>query len=322
MITIQAEEKADPNWNKLLLRSAASSIYQTAEMGKHFENLGQKPLFLKFLDQKGEIIGLLLLTLYSRFDQKGKKGKILKKIPGIKKTIYDWSYGPIVFNQELFPEVYSEFGKFLLSKDCRVSGKTNPFLSGDPSVLAKNFLMIEWGTYLIDLRKTKEEIYKKIDKHSGQKNIKRSKNRGVRIEEINENSLIDYVNLKNETINDPYKKIDNSDALRYWRLLKPVGYSGYLAKKDDVVLGGLMFSSFNKLIIEGGVVRTVEDVKKKLYSQDLIKWNIIEWGVENKMKFYDLAGFNPHPQSKKEEGIKRYKEKWGGELRNYWMIRK
>jgi len=83
-----------------------------------------------------------------------------------------------------------------------------------------------------------------------------------------------------------------------------------------------MFSTFNKLIIEGGVVRSVEDFKNKLYSQDLIKWKIIEWGVENNMKFYDLAGFNPHPQSKKEEGINRYKEKWGGEKRNYWLIKK
>ncbi len=322
MISIQVEEKADPNWNKLLLRSTASSIYQTAEMGKHFENQGQKPLFLKFVDQRGEIIGLLLLTTYSRFDNKGKKGKILKKVPGIKKLVYDWTYGPIIFNEELFTEVYSTLGKFLLSNECRISGKTNPFQSVNPSVLSKNFQIIDWGTYFIDLSKTKEEIYKKINKHSGQKNIERSKNRGVQIQEITENSLIDYVNLKNKTMSNLEKKIDISDALRYWRLLKPVGYSGYLAKKDGNVLGGLMFSTFNKLIIEGGVVRSVEDFKNKLYSQDLIKWKIIEWGVENNMKFYDLAGFNPHPQSKKEEGINRYKEKWGGEKRNYWLIKK
>jgi len=322
MISIQVEEKADPNWNKLLLRSTTSSIYQTAEMGKHFENQGQKPLFLKFIDQRGEIIGLLLLTTYSRFDNKGKKGKILKKVPGIKKLVYDWTYGPVVFNEELFTEVYSTLGKFLLSNKCRISGKTNPFQSGNPSALSKNFQIIDWCTYFIDLSKTKEEIYKKIDKHSGQKNIERSKNRGVQIEEITENSLIDYVDLKNKTMSNLEKNIDISDALRYWRLLKPVGYSGYLAKKDGIVLGGLMFSTFNKLIIEGGVVRSVEDFKNKLYSQDLIKWKIIEWGVENSMKFYDLAGFNPHPQSKKEEGINRYKEKWGGEKRNYWLIKK
>lgn len=321
MLTIQVEEKADPNWNKLLLGSTAS-IYQTVEMGKHFENQGQKPFFLKFIDQRGEIIGLLLLTSYSRFDKKGRKGKLLKKIPGIKKIIYDWSYGPIVFNEELITEVYSTLGNFLLSKDVRVSGKTNPFQFGNPSCLSQNFQIIDWSTYLIDLSKTKEELFKKIDKHSGQKNIERSKNRGVYIEEITENSLVDYVNLKNKTMSTPEKKIDINDAINYWRLLKPVGYSGYLAKKDDIVLGGLMFSSFNKLIIEGGVVRSVEDVKNKLYSQDLIKWKIIEWGVDNKMKYYDLAGFNPNPESKKEEGIKKYKEKWGGQERAFYLIKK
>ena len=70
----------------------------------------------------------------------------------------------------------------------------------------------------------------------------------------------------------------------WWKILKPVGYSGFLAKKDNVLIGGIMFSTFNNYIIKGGVARSDYDTKMKLYSQDLIKWNIIQWGIKNRMK--------------------------------------
>ena len=87
-------------------------------------------------------------------------------------------------------------------------------------------------------------------------------------------------------------------------------------------MGGLLFSSFNDHIIEGGVVRSEIDREMKLYSQDLIKWKIIEWGIENKKLYYNFAGFNPNPQSGKEIGIMQYKKKWGGKQYDYWIIKK
>ena len=84
----------------------------------------------------------------------------------------------------------------------------------------------------------------------------------------------------------------------------------------------MFFSYLGKFIIEGGIIRSDEDKKNNLYSQDLIKWKIIEWGIDNKMNFYNLAGFNPNPTSEKEKGILRYKKKWGGEQVLYWLIQK
>jgi hypothetical protein len=40
------------------------------------------------------------------------------------------------------------------------------------------------------------------------------------------------------------------------------------------------------------------------------------------MDFYDLSGYNPHPKSEKEIGIKNYKAKWGGKSHRYWIIKK
>ena len=38
------------------------------------------------------------------------------------------------------------------------------------------------------------------------------------------------------------------------------------------------------------------------------------------MKYYNLSGINPNPESKKEEGIFRYKKKWGGKQYNFWRL--
>jgi len=186
--------------------------------------------------------------------------------------------------------------------------------------LRKKFELKEWGTYIIDLQQSKECLYKKIKKHSGRKNIERSEKKGVTVEEIDEDSLFEYCKLREKksiSIEEKYQ-----EYLKWWRLLKPLGRSGFLAKYKGEVVGGLLFYFFNNTIIEGGVTRSEIDKKNNLYSQDLIKWKIIEWGIKNKMKCYDLAGYNPHPKTKKDEGIKRYKAKWGGKKYSYWFIKK
>ena len=62
------------------------------------------------------------------------------------------------------------------------------------------------------------------------------------------------------------------------------------------------------------------DFSENFYSMDLIHWRIIEWGNKKNFKFYNLAGFNPNPASKKEEGIYQYKKKWGGKRYDYYNI--
>ena len=55
-----------------------------------------------------------------------------------------------------------------------------------------------------------------------------------------------------------------------------------------------------------------QEYDEKLYSQDLIKWEIIRWSKKNNCKYLDLTGASPNPLNEKESGILRYKKKWGG----------
>ena len=197
-----------------------------------------------------------------------------------------------------------------------VHGSTHPLMK----LPELEFKKKQWSTYLIDLEKTKEELFENLSKHNARKNIERSIERGVAIEEITKKNIEEYFSLLNSARLSSGIKGQIEEFYDLWNNLGKLGFGGFLARKDGIPLGGLTFSSFNSYINEWGVARSQKDFNEKLYSQDLIKWKIIEWGLENKMKWYDLSGFNPNPTSKKEEGIMQYKKKWGGLKKDYWII--
>ena len=321
MITID-ESEPDKNWNSRLLESGFGTIYQTKEMKINLEKQKFNPKFLKFINEQGDIVGQLLHYESPRFGKR-IRGKILSKIS--KKLLCKWSYGPIVFDSNYSNKIYEKLGNYLLTNKYTVSGTEHPFSPSGISRLNEKFTLKKWSTFLIDLNISTESLYKNIEKHNGRKNIERSIKRGVTVEEINEKSLIEYHQLLSKMLQEEKREnalLEFDDLLDWWKLFKPLGYSGFLAKKNNKAIGGLLFSFFNNHIIEGLVARSKIDYEEKLYSQDLIKWKIIEWGVKNKMNYYNLAGFNPHPETQKEKGIFNYKKKWGGKKLDYWIIQK
>jgi hypothetical protein len=80
MISIEKNDKPDPKWNDRLVESGLGTIYQAGRMSSSYIDY-TKPVFLTFVNEKGSIVGQLLLNVIPRFEKKGKKGDILKKIP-------------------------------------------------------------------------------------------------------------------------------------------------------------------------------------------------------------------------------------------------
>lgn len=322
MISLEISDNIDKKWNSRLIDSNLGTIYQTKEHGEYLFKINEKPKFLRFLSSNGQIIGQLLLSSSSRFKNKTNTSKFLNKIPISKKNLYRWTYGPLIFNSEHNSEIYSMLGEYFKKEKVKISGSEHPLSHSNTTLLKDHFKIVPWCSFLINLNESKETLYQNIDKHSGRKNIERSIKREVVIEEITDESFGDYIDLlNNERQSTGIELADKEQMYTWWKTFRPIGLSGFLAKKDEKLIGGMMFSFFNQYIIEGLVVRTSEDYLQKLYSQDLIKWKIIEWGVENKMNYYDLAGANPEPVSEKENGIIRYKKKWGGTKYNYHLIR-
>jgi len=322
MISIEVNDTCDEDWNNRLLNSTIGSIYHTKEYAQFVKHKGWSPKFLKFIDQSGKIVGQLLVSTYSRFEKKKDLSKILKFIPGTKKEVCRWIYGPVTFTPEIKNEINLALQKFVQEKNYLVIGSEHPLSKNCFSQMKKSFQITKWGTFLIDLSKDKSTLWQNLDKHSARKNIERSEKRGVFVKEIiNEKDLYDYYELLKETKSKVSWNVKFEEISLLWKSLQPVGFTGFLAKLDEIPVGGILVSYFNKHIFEWGVGRSELDYSKKLYSQDLLKWKIIEWGKENKCNYYDLSGVNPNAKTDKEFKIFRYKKKWGGELIQYQMYK-
>ena len=319
MISIELEEKPDNNWNSRLGNSEFGTIYQTKEYAYAKNLLGANPLFLKFINNAGSVLGQLLILKYPRYDKKGIFGKVLKKIPKTHSEFCKWTYGPVIFNKDSIPKIHEALNNFLISKKCRVLGSEHPLSDVPLTVIGKPFKIKTWSTFLLDLRKGRQSLWNKIDKHSAQKNIERSQERGVQIKKMEKSDYVLYrkmaLDIKNIDSELPVTTLE-----KQWDSLQKVGYTGFFAYENDVPIGGISISYFNGYLNEFNIVRTSRDYSEKLYSQDLLKWKIIEWGIDNKFRYYDLSGINPNPSNKKELGIFRYKKKWGGDLKNYPVI--
>ena len=310
-----------PNdWNRTLLKSPMGNIFNTFEYSEYTKRrLKWNPLYLSILDKKGEILARTVVFEYT--SRTGKKiPNVLNKFVLKFSNKIKWIYGPIIFSEQqnriidYFLEYVNKIGK-------KFDGSLHPFYHYN--ITNRKVKSEKWSTFMIDLQQNKDSIQNQMDKKSVLKNIKRSQERGVKIKEIDNNLIPEYHKLLNEfritSGNTPYQYEDTSEL---WQLLQPLGFKGYLAIKDGKKIGGITFSFFNGFINEWGIARTQRDADEKLYSQDLLKWKIIEWGLKNNQKFYDLSGFNPNPATKKEQGILRYKKKWGGKQYDFWMIRK
>lgn len=298
-------------------------MYQTKEYASYVSTaLGWKPIFIKFVNERGTIIGQVVLSSFSRFKNRRILGKVMKKIPGPKKMVYRWVYGPVLFDLNAKEEICSAFCDYLISKKGRLMGQEHPLTSGILSCMQKPFQISKWSTFLIDLSKTQHVLWQKLDKNSARKNIERSQRRGVYIKEMTKSDLPDFHKLFKETKLKRGSDIDLLSLEILWEKLRPIGFTGFLAYQNENPIGGIMVTYFNRYVNEWGVARSDKDTVSKLYAQDLLKWKIIEWGISKKFRYYDLTGVNPDPGNRKESGIFRYKKKWGGTFVKYNFVRR
>ena len=72
MISLEVTDKPDKNWDNRLLQTFQGTVYQTQECANAAKLLGNEPLFLKFLNNKGKIVGQLMIISHKRFEKKGK----------------------------------------------------------------------------------------------------------------------------------------------------------------------------------------------------------------------------------------------------------
>lgn len=313
MIDVQCNEDVGCDWDSRLQLCSGGTIFHTRAFARfNIKAFDAQSKFLTFVDSKGEIVAQNLCHIVKPVSFKRRLYRYFRQKPA---RLCRWVYGPVIFNKDLALDVEKALSDFLMRQKTPVDATGHPFF---PSAFKSSGTLniTPWATFILDLTRGEEELLASTRKNSVKKNIARSIQRGVTVEKITSENMPDYISIRNKS-----ESKDDLHKLRIqWDELQSTGYHGFLAYKDGEPVGGIAFSSFNQYINEWGIARSRRDKQDNLYSQDLLKWNIIKWGIKNNCRFYDLSGVNPNPANEQERGIYRYKSKWGGKLFHYSKI--
>ena len=327
MINIEISQYPDSSWNKRLMNTEFGAYCQTTEFAKYVKlHRKVQPKFVKFFTESDELVGQLLLFQYNkgqkRLGEKIGRGKlfshVVKLLRFLPKSCY-WSHGPIIFNLNYTNDIFDLLGNYLLKSNFKFQCTSHTLNSNFKFSNSFNFKSKDNHTFIINLQDNIDQIFKNTEKNSVQKNISRSKERGVKITQINSHDdiLVYYNILKKFRKDNDLPPYYYDDVVTGFKITKEAGVKGFLAWHDDLPVGGIIITTFNGYINESGIARTQKDYDEKLYSLELLRWKIIEWGIENKCKYYDLSGVEINNNDPKKLGIHRNKKKWGGKLVAY-----
>jgi len=181
----------------------------------------------------------------------------------------------------------------------------------------------KWASYRVNLLKSEDELWNGLDKSVRKNILKTSEKVDVRV--VNDKySVSKYLRL-----------LKNSRKHLGFIYLPPVHVNDCLVAccngRAKVVLvteksSGKAIAGMGLLMGGEGCVEVGSAISNycrvaKLYCGDLIKWEIVKFAKLNGLKWYDLGGCSPDPVNDKEESIKRFKKKFGGDYVEYGVLR-
>ncbi len=173
-----------------------------------------------------------------------------------------------------------------------------------------------WLTTLIDLTTPEDELSRSF-RHAARKGVRKCEAVGIRVgvcanfEEFSRDYLTPYYEAQKDEgrfagLLANLETLWDTDGGRHYRY--------FIARDSEgAPLALLGTYAFNGVATEIMSVVTVSGRARKLPAQDLLHWEVFRTHKAAGDTTFNLAGFNPEPADAKESGIRRFKEKWGGQ---------
>jgi len=195
------------------------------------------------------------------------------------------------------------------AKELNIDSIAQPLASAVFKVFPKDSKYIGWGSWIVDLTQSEDEILRSM--HSKHRNvIKKALRDGVTIEESNIDTI--FENLK-ETMLRQNRVYPSKDELNSLKLFSKF----YIAKKNGVVQGCAVLP-FNKqgayYLYGGSIARPYTGSLNYMHYYAMLE--LKKLGISK----YDFMGARPNVEKgSKLEGIQRFKSRFGGELKEGYL---
>jgi len=176
--------------------------------------------------------------------------------------------------------------------------------------VAAGYRATPWFTSVVGLRADDETLLASFDR-SVRKAVRRCEREGVSVRRCEDLEALerDFMGAYGAATGG----VDLERARTVFALDRARHYAYYVAvASDGVVLATLGTYRFGGVVTEIMSVRTPAAQASGVPAQDLLHWEVMRRHRDLGDEWFDLAGFAHSPQSSKEEGIRRFKQKWGG----------
>jgi len=328
---IVAYRKVPPTWDECLLTSfKCSGFFQTSFWANLSQRLlGAKPMYLELIDGDRYCASLMLIH---RSPQTLLK-KVLDIIFRSKQSFLEFSDGPNFIDTSNCTHFLPKFLKWI-DDYAFINGVGKIVTNGFP--ITSNYLhshellqiyesfgyeTSSWATFLVNLNQSEEELNKNIA-HSTRKQINKAKRQGVIVRRINSFQeyekmfYIPYYKYK-EARGEKVFPLETAELM--WKMdINGVFYTHYIASDEhNETLATLGVYHFAGTATEITSCLTERAYSMKIPAQDILHWQVMLDMKQMGCHTFDLAGVNPAPINQKEEGIRRFKEKWGGKYVEY-----
>lgn len=308
---IKTYTKDVPNdWQSFVDSSDLYNIFQTRQWAKAMQKAGLGILLTLARDEKDHVKGGIL-GIYGRYSFFG-----LKTIP----MVQVWG-GPILYdtNDKHLVEVLLRAFEKEAKKLGVISSYIRSFVPLDDILVDRLNYTMEFSslpcTVIIDLTRSIEEIWKQLQER-GRRSIRKALKQGVSVEEGKtiEDLLIYYEISKSTRKRLKTPLVPLRLMMVLWKTFSQENNTKlFLAKHRGKPIAGVIIVRWRDKIWgwHGASLAKYWPLNANL----LIHWNIIEWGVKNHLKTYDLMGIpckkdSSHPKY----GLYLFKTQLGGNI--------
>ncbi len=174
-------------------------------------------------------------------------------------------------------------------------------------------------TFEIDLNQTEEELFAKLSSKT-RYNVRLAYKKGVRIlENTSEEGMETFIQILEETSKRDGFYIHTPDYFRkMWQAMKDSGmmHIFHATYENTVIVAWIIFEFNGDLYYPYGSSRSVY---KDVMASNLMMWEMIRYGQQQKCKKFDLWGsLGPDPNPKDPwYGFHRFKKGYGGDLMEF-----
>ena len=326
---VEADSTDKSDWNRLLVQKKESFVFQSISWGRFVsEYIGSAVTNWLAMDEEDNCVGLMLTVRECRARDKFFERPLQKiTMPILRRFAGEVLVlgGPIVLQDSLARDVVTAFANHVTnlvkeSGPLAVAKVILPKLSGElESAYGLAFRKFGFAediahTMIIDLTVGEERLYSSLAA-SARKALRKAKDDVVvsKISSVDELVPV-YEMCKSVRANANLRTFSFENWSRMWEKLGPENaIHMFVARSGEEMLSCLGLWAFNQTLHEFASVQTPR--ARGLFCGDLLKWEVMRWGVRNGYVEYDLAGVNCSPDApEKERKIYQFKRKWGGRL--------